>query len=155
MFQDLKLKDNEFSDNVETYNKEVETLHKEIKRKDDLIKCINEDYENLQKHTETVKNENNNLKLKISRLEDTNRLNIEKISELENEKLFLEKQFHSEQLKAKNYKLDIANLHENFESLKMNYEMLLEKQEILNTKNDEKNYASQINQVSLNIRKVK
>lgn len=73
----------------------------------------------------------------------------------------MEKKVHNEELRSKNLKLDIANLQENCDSLKRNYEMIIEKYEFLKNEKNKFQYETedknigQINQLNLSIRKVK
>lgn len=58
----MENQDEDFTDKVDNYNREVEVLHKEIARKDELIKTLNEDYENERKMVESLKKDHNILK---------------------------------------------------------------------------------------------
>lgn len=71
----------------EKYNKEVDTLHKDLSRKEEMIKRLIDDQDNLKRVVENLKKDNNSLKSSIKSTQDEIRQYKDKVTELENEKI--------------------------------------------------------------------
>jgi hypothetical protein len=135
LLKDLKNKEYVKEEKVNSQIKELESLQKDLHKKDDVIKRLNEEGEKFRNHIEHLKRENQNLKTNLNKKENELQLIQDKASNMEKEKIVLNKKFSQEEMNFRNLREDFDNLTKKHQGLKKQHDALLNNHENVKEEN--------------------